>query len=93
MVADLKAVDENIQKEKALVKKEKDTKLVGEFMAEVKDTAAKVPKVKALWNKLGMSQVDGDESFNKISVDMEAILKKSPVGDKSVKNAMAEVKV
>ena len=61
LVANLKAVDENILKEKVLVKKEKDSKIIGEFMAEVKDTAAKVPKVKALWNKLGMSQVEGDE--------------------------------
>ena len=62
-------------------------------MAEVKDTSAKVPKVKALWNKLGLSQVEGDETFNKITVDMEAILKKAPANDKSIKNAMAEVKV
>ena len=91
--ATLKVVDENILKEKDMVKKEKDIEKVNDFMAEVKATAAKVPKVKELWNKLGMSTDEGDSTFSKIPVDMESILKKSSSTEKGVKNALEVVKV
>ena len=89
----LKTVDENILKEKELIRKEKDAVKVNEFIKKVGETATKIPAVKEVWHKLGMAVEEGDQVFDKINVDLQAILKKTSAIEKGVKNAFDEVKV
>ena len=62
-------------------------------MQRVSDVIPKVESTKEVWKKLGMDQLEADNTFNKMIVDLKSIKAAPQKSEKHVKAALKEVEV